>query len=85
VLGERSGFRFYLQPDLLEQLERALLLRELGVVRISRLAHRARTASSDAAQMPYERQHCLDAGMDDVLVKPYAVTDLPRAVARWAA
>jgi CheY-like chemotaxis protein len=35
--------------------------------------------------MPYERQHCLDAGMDDVLVKPYAVTDLPRAVARWAA
>jgi hypothetical protein len=55
------------------QAERSLGRRHTPVVAVT------------AGAMPYERQHCLDAGMDDVLVKPYAVTDLPRAVARWAA
>ena len=38
-----------------------------------------------ASAMPAERDHCLAAGMDDVLVKPFALGDLEQMLLRWAA
>jgi CheY-like chemotaxis protein len=37
-----------------------------------------------ASAMPAERQQCLAAGMDDVLVKPFVLKDLERMLRRWA-
>ena len=37
-----------------------------------------------ANALPAERQHCLEAGMDDYLAKPIRVTDLQSMLARWA-
>jgi PAS domain S-box-containing protein len=36
-----------------------------------------------AHAMPTERQHCLEAGMDDYVAKPFDPTSLLRKVARW--
>jgi CheY-like chemotaxis protein len=37
-----------------------------------------------ASAMPAERQQCLAAGMDDVLVKPFVLNDLAQMLRRWA-
>jgi CheY-like chemotaxis protein len=37
-----------------------------------------------ASAMPSERQQCLAAGMDDVLVKPFVLNELERMLRRWA-
>lgn len=37
-----------------------------------------------ASAMPAERQQCLAAGMDDVLVKPFVLKELERMLQRWA-
>lgn len=37
-----------------------------------------------ASAMPAERQQCLAAGMDDVLVKPFVLNELERMLRRWA-
>jgi CheY-like chemotaxis protein len=37
-----------------------------------------------ASAMPSERQQCLAAGMDDVLVKPFILKELERMLRRWA-
>ena len=37
-----------------------------------------------ASAMPSERQQCLAAGMDDVLVKPFILRELERMLRRWA-
>jgi CheY-like chemotaxis protein len=36
-----------------------------------------------ASAMPEERQACLDAGMDDILVKPFQFPELLRLLRRW--
>ncbi|RQP21827.1 response regulator [Piscinibacter terrae] len=36
-----------------------------------------------ASAMPAECQGCLDAGMDEVLVKPFYVADLQKVLFRW--
>ena len=38
-----------------------------------------------ASAMPEERQACLAAGMDDVLVKPFRFDEVSRLLQRWAA
>jgi CheY-like chemotaxis protein len=47
---------------------------------------RARTpiVAITASAMPSERDQCLAAGMDDVLVKPFALGDLEHMLLRWA-
>lgn len=49
------------------------------------LHRRARTpiVAITASAMPAERQLCLNAGMDDVLVKPFVMNDLERMLLRW--
>lgn len=37
-----------------------------------------------ASAMPSERQQCLAAGMDDVLVKPFVLVELNAMLQRWA-
>jgi CheY-like chemotaxis protein len=37
-----------------------------------------------ASAMPAEREQCLSAGMDDVLVKPFVLKELERMLRRWA-
>jgi len=37
-----------------------------------------------ASAMPSERDQCLAAGMDDVLVKPFVLNELERMLMRWA-
>lgn len=37
-----------------------------------------------ASAMPSERQNCLSAGMDDVLVKPFVLNELELMLKRWA-
>lgn len=37
-----------------------------------------------ASAMPSERQRCLAAGMDDVLVKPFVLVELNEMLQRWA-
>lgn len=37
-----------------------------------------------ASAMPTERQQCLAAGMDDVLVKPFVLNELKTMLQRWA-
>ena len=57
-------------------------------IRAFEAAHRRRRVpiiALTASAMPAERQCCLDAGMDDVLVKPVLLDDLQRVVDRWAA
>ncbi|NRF65403.1 response regulator [Aquincola sp. S2] len=36
-----------------------------------------------ASVMPHEQVHCTEAGMDDVLPKPFTLPDLRRTVDRW--
>ena len=36
-----------------------------------------------ASLMPHERARCADAGMDDVLPKPFTLPELRRTVERW--
>jgi len=52
--------------------ERAALAKPVAIV--------AMTASA----MPEERQACLDAGMDDVLIKPFPLRELERLLQRWS-
>jgi CheY-like chemotaxis protein len=36
-----------------------------------------------ALAMPYDRQKCLDSGMDDYLTKPVAIGELGATLLRW--
>ena len=42
------------------------------------------TTEMTASAMPEERQACLDAGMNDVLVKPFPLRELERLLQRWS-
>lgn len=48
--------------------------------------HRPRTpiVAITASALPDERQRCLDAGMDDVLVKPFILGALSQVLHDWA-
>jgi CheY-like chemotaxis protein len=37
-----------------------------------------------ASAMPDERRRCLDAGMDDVLIKPFMLDALRQVLNKWA-
>lgn len=37
-----------------------------------------------ASAMPDERRRCLEAGMDDVLIKPFMLAELGRVLRDWA-
>ncbi|MGI6096634.1 MAG: ATP-binding protein [Dethiobacteria bacterium] len=39
--------------------------------------------ATTAGIMPEEREKCLNAGMDDILIKPISINDLKRILARW--
>jgi two-component system, sensor histidine kinase len=55
---------------------------------IRRFEHSTRRAPTPivaltASLMPHERAHCTDAGMDDLLAKPFTLPELRRTVDRW--
>lgn len=55
---------------------------------IRRFEHSARRLPTPivaltASLMPHERAHCADAGMDDLLPKPFTLPELRRTVDRW--
>ena len=37
-----------------------------------------------ASAMPHERRRCLEAGMDDVLIKPFMLDALRQVLTKWA-
>jgi CheY-like chemotaxis protein len=45
--------------------------------------HRMPIIALTAEALPYDRQRCLDSGMDDYLTKPVASRELGEALKRW--
>jgi len=62
-------------------------LHATAAIRAFEAAHlRRRTpiVALTASAMPDERTRCLEAGMDDIMLKPFAFADLARMLERWA-
>lgn len=62
-------------------------LRSTQAIRTWEQAERAQPVAivaMTASAMPDERQACLDAGMNDVLLKPFPLRELERLLQRWS-
>jgi CheY-like chemotaxis protein len=83
ALGRVTGGRFDvvlmdMQMPVMDGLEATRRIRQLpGLQRLPVLAMTANAMAAD-------RERCLQAGMDEVLVKPIAPDELIAAVRRWA-
>ena len=62
-------------------------LHAAAAIRAYEAEHRTRRTpivALTASAMPAERERCLEAGMDDIMLKPFAFSDLARMLERWA-
>jgi PAS domain S-box-containing protein len=68
-----------IQMPLMSGLEATRVIRELEAVHGRRTPIIAVTAHA----MNVDRDRCLDAGMDDILIKPFQASELDATLARW--
>ncbi len=71
------------QMPVLDGYSATVRIREQELAQGREPNHRMPIIALTSNAMPYDRQKCLDSGMDDYLTKPVASSDLGAALNRW--